>query len=91
MRALKILVVVMGVLIIGGTLALGIVLVKRTNAGSTPIVQDMVLDQPAGTRILGISSAEGSLALLVQRPDGERVLLVDPRRGRITGEIRLKQ
>ena len=36
-----------------------------------------------------ISAVEGGIGVLVQRPDGDRVLVVDPKRGKVAGEIRL--
>jgi len=88
--ALKWLVVVMGVLIVAGTVALVVVLVQRVGAPSgESALPPASLGQPAGTRILGVAPAEGRVAVLVARPDGtERVLLVDPRRGRVLGEWR---
>jgi hypothetical protein len=46
------------------------------------------LGQPAGTRIAGIAGSDKTIAIWVVRPDGERVLLFDPARGRVVGEIR---
>jgi hypothetical protein len=89
--ALKWLVIVMGVLIVAGTVALAVLLVQRLGEadGGGPAAA-AALRQPEGTRIGGIASAEGGrIALWVQRPDGERVLLLDGRSGRVTGEIRL--
>ena len=92
MRGLKILVVVMGVLIVAGTVTLGVLLVQRLNAnasGGGGASLELVLDQPPGSHIAGVAAADGGLAVLVQRPDGERVLLIDTKRGRVSGEIRL--
>jgi Family of unknown function (DUF6476) len=93
-RALKALVVVMGVLIVGGTVALVAVVVQRAGgggfAGRGSARLEVALEQPEGSRIAGIAAAEGgALGVWVARPDGDRVLLVDPRRGRVAGEIRL--
>ena len=93
MRALKILVAVMGVLIVGGTVALVAVVVQRaggvSGSGQTARL-DLALGQPEGSRIAGIAAAEGgALGVWVARPDGDRVVLVDTRRGRVAGEIRL--
>lgn len=89
MRALKILVVVMGVLIVAGTVTLVAVVVQRAGGlAGGGARQAVALDQPAGTRIAGIAGLDQVLAVWVQRPDGsEAVLLVDPRRGRVTGEV----
>lgn len=86
--ALKVLVVVMGVLIVGGTVTLGVLLVQRVGgAGGGP--WSAGLGQPEGARIAGIAAAESGIGVWVQRPDGDRVVLVDPKRGVVTGEIRL--
>lgn len=80
----------MGVLIGVGTLALVAVIVQRmgTAVGSAP-AWAAGLGQPAGTRILGVAAVDRLLGVWVGRPDGDRVLLVDPRGGRIAGELRL--
>jgi Family of unknown function (DUF6476) len=93
-RALKALVIGMGVLIVAGTVALVAVVVQRAGGlaggGSGAARLDLALDQPEGSRIAGIATAEGgTLGVWVSRPDGDRVVLVDARRGRVSGEIRL--
>jgi hypothetical protein len=82
----------MGVLIVGGTVALGVVLVKRMNAAGGGVAAGpwALEGQPAGTRMLGVAAAEPGLALLVARPDGERVLLLDLKQRRVVGEILLR-
>jgi hypothetical protein len=84
----------MGVLIVAGTVALVAAVVQRAGgiggggAGSARL--DVALDQPEGSRIAGIAAAEGgAIGVWVARPDGDRVLLVDAKRGRVAGEIRL--
>jgi hypothetical protein len=96
MRALKILVSVMGVLIVVATVALVVLVIQRMNRAAQGVSGDTVLTttnlalrQPAGSQVGGIAALEGQLAIWVQRPDGGRVLLVDPRTMRQTGEIRL--
>ena len=73
-------------------MALGVVLVKRMNAaGSGAALGPWALEgQPAGTRMLSVAAAEPGLALLVARPDGERVLLLDLKQRRVVGEILLR-
>ena len=82
----------MGVLIVAGTVALVAVVVQRAGGiggGGGAARLDLALDQPEGSRIAGIAAAEGgALGVWVARPDGDRVVLVDPRRGRVAGEIR---
>ena len=91
MRALKALVIGMGVLIVAGTVALVAVVVQRAGGvGGGAARLDLSLGQPEGSRIAGVAAAEGgALGVWVARPDGDRVVLVDMRRGRVAGEIRL--
>jgi hypothetical protein len=88
-RALTILVAVMGVMIVAGTVALAVVVVQRVGGGGDAPALAGSLGQPEGSRIGGIASAEGRVAVWVQRPDGDRVLLLDPRTGRVAGEVRV--
>ena len=86
-RFLKALVIGMGVLIVAATVALVVLIVQRSG-GSTVAFNAAALGQPAGTRIAGIAGVEKTIAIWVVRPDGDRVLLFDPARGRVVGEIR---
>jgi hypothetical protein len=89
MAALKWLVGIMGVLIVVGTVGLVVAIVQRAGGGGDDAALGARhLGQPAGTRIVSVTAAEGRIAVLVTRPDGERVLLVDARRGRVVGELR---
>jgi len=88
MRLLKFLVIAMGVLIVDGTVALVVLIVQRSGGGRrTAPLPAMSLDLPAGSRILGIAGAGDHLGVHVQRPDGDRILLLDPRTGRVVGEV----
>jgi hypothetical protein len=87
-RALKVLVVAMGVLIVVGTVTLVALLVQRIGGGGSGDAPfRAALGLPEGSRITGIASTERGLAVLVSRPDGDRVLLLDPRGGRVIGEV----
>jgi hypothetical protein len=88
-RALTILVAVMGVMIVAGTVALAVAIVQRLGSTAEAPVLAGSLGQPEGSRIGGIASAEGRVAVWVLRPDGERVLLLDGRSGRVVGEVRV--
>lgn len=95
LRALKVLVAVMGALIVAGTVALVALIVQRAGGGlsaSAPTGPraEFSLGQPPGTRVLGLAGAGERLALWVSRPDGggHRVLFLDPRTGRVLGEAR---
>jgi len=82
MRALKVAVVVMGVLIVAGVAGLGVALTRLVVTGA-PILAPVVLDEPAGTRIAGISASPDRLA--VQLSGGgvpDRVVVLDLRSGR---------
>ncbi|WBV42115.1 DUF6476 family protein [Pseudoroseomonas cervicalis] len=94
MRALKFAVGLMGVMIIAGTVALVVLLVQRMNSAargvSAGVSTELALRQPPGSRIGQIAPLDGGrLAVWVERPDGARILLVDPQSGRVAGEIRL--
>lgn len=89
MAALKWLVGIMGALIVAGTVTLVVLVVQRAGGGSADATLGMQhLGQPTGTRIVSVAALEGRLAVHVARPDGDRVLLVEPRRGRVVGELR---
>jgi len=91
-RALKVLVIGMGVLIIAASVTLVVLIIQRAGKAtpSLPVAAVMTLGQPAGTRIGGIApGADGRVAVWVQRPDGERVVLLDTRSGQAVGEVRL--
>ena len=79
----------MGVLIVAGTVGLAVLIVQRLGAENQGAgFNARHLGQPTGTRILSVAGSEGRLVVLVARPDGERLLLVDPRSGRVVGELR---
>ena len=91
MRTLKILTIVMGVLIVLGTVTLVALIVLRTG-GSGPIgtpVAARLLDEPAGTAIAGIALSQDRLALQLRGGGPDRVLLLDPRTGAIALRVGL--
>lgn len=107
MRALTVVTIVMGVMILAGTGVLVAVIAHRIfspapggaslaggaatagapTAGAAPV--SLVLDEPAGTRIAGIAAAGDRLAVQLQGGGTDRVVLVDPRSGAVTGRITL--
>ena len=92
MRALKIAVVVMGVLIVVGTVGLVVGVLRRGTAplaGGFPAVVQAVLQEPAGTRIVGIAALPDRLAVQLQGGGVDRVVVIDPRTGAIVGRISL--
>ncbi|WP_239992391.1 DUF6476 family protein [Rhodopila globiformis] len=89
---LKVAVVVMGVLIVGGTAALVTLLALRgghTGSATVPAVVTAVLAEPPGSRIAGIAALADRLAVQVQGGGADRVLLVDPNTGAVRGRISL--
>lgn len=95
MRALKILVVVMGVLLVGGLATLIVVIAGRVAnrqaaAPSVPPFTAAPLDLPAGARIETIAVGADRLVLDIILPDGNRELvLIDLASGRRLGSIPL--
>lgn len=105
LRALKVAVVVMGVLIIGGTGLLGVLIAGRMSGaahapasgarGTQPIAAaglapDTVLDEPAGTRVAGTSLHGGQMAVALQGGGPDRVVVVDLRSGRVVARVGLR-
>jgi hypothetical protein len=78
----------MGVLIVVGSVTLVTLLVQRVGGAGGSARWEVALEQPEGARIAGVAAAEGGIAIWVQRPDGDRIMLVEPQRGRVLGEIR---
>jgi len=87
-RALKVAVVFMGVLIVGGVIVLFTVLAQRMSSGSGPIAS-AVLDEPAGTRIAGASAAPDRLVVQLQGGGPDRVVVLDTKTGRVLGRVGL--
>ncbi len=89
--ALKGLVIGMGVLIVAGTVALVVLLVQRL--GDRPgsgVAAGLSLMQPEAARIAGIAASDKAISVWVARPDGDRVILLDPTGARRIGEVRLR-
>ena len=96
MRALKIAVAVMGVLIVAGTIVLVIGIARRSAApivsiASMPAAVSAVLEEPPGTRIAGIAAVRDRLAIQLQGGGVDRVVLIDPTTGAVAGHISLAQ
>ncbi len=90
MRFLKVLTVAMGVLIVLATTVLVVVIVRRIGGGPAPAGPvALVLDEPAGTRIAGVAGTADRLAVQLQGGGTDRILLIDPRTGAVTGRIGL--
>ncbi len=90
MDMLKVAVVVMGVMIVGGVVTLAYLIVSRAYVAPA-VAGDVLLDEPDGTRIAGTSLAGDRLALLLQGGGPDRVVLVDPRSGKVSGRVALRR
>jgi len=86
-RALLAAVIGMGVLIVLGVGVIGVTIVRRMAVA--PGGAAAVLDEPAGTRITAVAGAGERLAVLLQGGGPDRVVLVDPRTGTVSGRVGL--
>ncbi len=94
MRALKIVVVIMAVLIVLGTTGLAIAIARRWSAPVAPVAQvpawvSAALDEPVGTHIVGIAAVRDRLAIQLQGGGVDRVVLIDPTTGAEAGRVSL--
>ena len=90
MGALKLAVVGMGILIVGGTVTLGVLLIGRMSASSAGIAS-AVLDEPPGTAIMEATAVPDRLVLRLGGGGPDRVVLLDTRTGRVLGRYGLAQ
>jgi hypothetical protein len=89
MRALKILVVVMAVMIVAGVVVLGVTVSSRM--GTPKPAPPALLDEPAGTRIAQISAAGDRVVLLLQGGGPDRVVALDLRTGLVLAHAGLQR
>jgi hypothetical protein len=95
MRWLVAAVAVMGVLILAATGVLVATLVARFHvpghpvASSSPVPAAITLDEPAGTRIAGVSALGDRLVLALHGGGPDRVVVIDPARGRAAFRVGL--
>ena len=95
MRGLKVLVVVMGLMLVGGFAALIVVIAGRVaqRQSAVPIVVPFVaapIDLPAGARIETIGVGADHMVIDLVRPDGNReLIIIDMASGRRIGTIPL--
>ena len=92
LRALKIVTIMMGVLIVIGTTVVVVTIARRTISGPATLPEKTfaaVLDQPAGTAIVGITSVRDRLAVQLHGGGADRVILIDPTSGALVGQVSL--
>jgi hypothetical protein len=88
MRALKAAVIVMGVLIVAGTVVVAVTIANRLLGGRPPPSAISGLGEPEGSRILGIAAAGDRLAVHVTGGGAEdRIVIVDPATHRVLGRL----
>lgn len=90
MQALKIVTIVMGVLILLGTTVVVVTVVRRTMSGPAGHPEkafSVMLDEPAGTGIVGITAVRDRLAVQLHGGGVDRVLLIDPVSGAVVGRV----
>ncbi|WP_019013081.1 DUF6476 family protein [Elioraea tepidiphila] len=87
MRALKAAVIIMGVLIVAGTVVVAVTIANRLgNRPPPPAVSG--LGEPAGSRILGIAATGDRLAVHVTGGGADdRIVIVDPASHRVLGRL----
>ena len=89
MRALLVLTVVMGVLIVAGVGVVAVTIMHRMGGASPHALAGGVLDEPAGTHILGVTAYGDRLAIVLQGGGADRIALFDPVTGRTLGRVAL--
>jgi hypothetical protein len=100
MRALKILVVVMGVALLAGLAAVVVTIIHRASRLGTSVATavepprafgNATVRLPQGANVLEMRGVGSRLVLRLQRPDGSQALLVlDPDTGSALGTIELR-
>jgi uncharacterized protein DUF6476 len=95
LRGLKVLVVVMGVLLLGGTAVLIAAIIgragKRAADARSARFERAVVDLPGGARVLGVETSGDRLVVRIAlEAGGEQLLLIDARNGASLGTIELK-
>jgi hypothetical protein len=90
-RALKILVVVMGVMLVTGFAVLVVLVAGRfSHPRALPVAAEAPLELPPGARIESIGVGADRLALAVILPNGDRqIVVIDLATGRRLGTIPL--
>ena len=91
MRGLLILVAVMSVLIVAGVAVIGVTVVHRLTHVAVPAgaPTNTVLDEPAGTQIVGVAGLGDKLAVTLRGGGPDRIMFVGAGDGQIIGSIRL--
>lgn len=97
MRWLMGAVIFMGVLIVAGIVVITVALVDRMSSPHAPTASAgvaappaaVVLDEPAGSQIVGTALAPDRLVLQIGGGGPDRVVILDTRTGRVLGRVTL--
>jgi hypothetical protein len=94
MRALKVLVIVLGVLLVAGVAALIVGIVTRGPRPAEPVKRgfgERIVELPAGAVLADRQVVGDRLVLTLSLPDGgHRLLVVEPGSGTVLGTIELR-
>jgi len=90
MRGLKIAIALMTVLIVLGVAVIGVTIVRRVSGPSAAHpAAPLLLDEPAGTRMVGIAALPDRLAVQLQGGGPDRIVFLDPKTGAAIGHLSL--
>ncbi len=88
MRILTAATIGMGVLILLGTTVLIVTIVRRASVPAAPgPAFTRRLDAAPGSTIIGVAGAGGRIAVALHGDGPDRVVLIDPRDGRMAGQV----
>jgi len=90
MRWLVGLVWAMGVLIVLGVATVAVTIVSRFGPSAPAPGANVVLNEPAGTRIAGVTALGDRIAVTLSGGGPDRVAIVDLRHGTTVGRVSLK-
>ncbi len=87
MRALVTLVAVMGLMIVAGVIGVAVTIAHRLGGAST--AAETFLEEPAGTRMGAVAVSADRMAVLLSGGGPDRLVLINPRDGRVVGRVGL--
>ncbi len=91
MRALLVLVIAMGVLIVVGVGVVAVTIIHRMGGAAPHTLASFVLDEPAGTHIASVAAYGDRLAVVLSGGGADRIVVIDPASGRAVGRISLSR
>lgn len=86
-RGLKAAVIIMGILLVVGTIALVVGMVRQAGRIADhfddTMVRNLTLPQELAGRVVQMQADGGRLVLLVERADGQKIIILDVTSGRV--------